>query len=264
MRKMLTFGLIAVMLVCAVPPGHAQGITVAEIVEKANLASYYAGDDGLSDVSMTIKDAQGRERVRDFRILRYDLKDGGDQKFYVYFRKPTDVARMVYMVWKHLDRDDDRWLYLPALDLVRRIASSDKRSSFVGSHFVYEDVSGRSIEADTHELLGSTGESYQVRNTPKDKQGLEFAYYDIYVRKDNFLPVKAEYFNPEGKLIRTVEAITVQDIQGIPTVTQSKAVDVERGGETLMEFTNVQYDIGLKEDIFAERYLRRPPTEWVK
>ena len=264
MKNILVLGLIAVFFAGSAPRSCAQDITVDEIVKKANLASYYAGSDGLSDVSMTIKDSQGRERIREFRILRYDLEDGGEQKFYVYFRKPADVARMVYMVWKHLDRDDDRWLYLPALDLVRRIASSDKRSSFVGSHFVYEDVSGRSIEADAHELLDSSGEYYKVRNTPKETQGVEFAYYDIYIRKDNFLPVKAEYFKGDGKVTRTIEALSVQDIQGIPTVTQSKAVDVERGGETLMEFQNVQYDVGLKEDIFAERYLRRPPTEWVK
>jgi len=57
-------------------------------------------------------------------ILRRDVADGGDQKFYVYFLEPADVRKMVYMVWKHTDRDDDRWLYLPALDLVKRIAAS--------------------------------------------------------------------------------------------------------------------------------------------
>ncbi len=264
MRRSLSFVVMLLVLFSGGARGHAQPLTVDDIVQKANQASYYAGKDGLSDVVMTIKDAQGRERVREFRIMRYDVGDGGEQKFYVYFRKPTDVARMVYMVWKKVDRDDDRWLYLPALDLVRRIAASDKRSSFVGSHFVYEDVSGRSINADTHELLETTDEFYKLRNTPKETQGLEFAYYDLYVRKDNFLPAKAEYYNGDGKVIRTIEALDIKDIQGYPTVMRSKAVDVERGGETLMEFKDVQYDAGLTEDIFAERYLRRPPTKWVK
>ena len=80
---------------------YAQGLTVEEIVGKANLAAYYAGTDGLADVKMTITDAQGRERVREFRILRFNKEKGGEQKFYVYFHKPADVAEMVYMVWKY-------------------------------------------------------------------------------------------------------------------------------------------------------------------
>ena len=265
MRRILI--LSAVFLV-STPAGHAwaqaSALTVDEIVAKANLASYYAGDDGLSDVAMTITDSQGRQRVREFRILRKDITDGGEQRFYVYFQKPADVAKMVYMVWKQLDREDDRWLYLPALDLVRRIAASDKRSSFVGSHFVYEDVSGRSPDADVHELVDDSGEFYKLKNTPKDPAGLEFAYYTVQIRKDNFLPVRAVYYDAQGREIRSIEALRIEDIGGYPTVVSSKAVDLARGGETTMSFSDVRYDAGLGEDIFAERYLRRPPVQWVK
>ena len=262
-RRVLILGAVMGVLLMT-GRGWAQGLTADAIVAKANLASYYAGDDGLSDVAMTITDSQGRQRIREFRILRKDITDGGEQKFYVYFEKPADVAKMVYMVWKHLDRDDDRWLYLPALDLVRRIAASDKRSSFVGSHFVYEDVSGRNPEADTHELVSEDGDFYVLKNTPKDSQGVDFAYYTVQIRKDNFLPVKAEYYDDQEKLIRSIEALKVEDVQGYPTVVSSKAVDLLRGGETTMSFNNVRYDVGIGEDVFAERYLRRPPVQWVK
>ncbi len=235
-----------------------------EIVEKANLVAYYAGKDGKADVHMVITDSQGRQRIRDFRILHYDVKDGGEQKFYVYFRKPSDVGRMVYMVWKHIGRDDDRWLYLPALDLVRRIAATDKRSSFVGSHFVYEDVSGRSVKDDVHELVSDDGNMYKIKNTPKDPDLVEFSYYYVWIDKKNFMPMKAEYYNDQNKLIRTIEALEVKDIQGYPTVTKSKATDLQRGGNTLLEFSNIQYNIGLTDNIFAERYLRRPPVQWIK
>lgn len=154
-----------------------------DIVRKTNLAVYYAGEDGRAFVKMKIIDKQGRQRIREFVILRKDFEEGGDQKFYIYFYKPEDVRDMVYMVWKHKDRDDDRWLYLPALDLVRRVATSDKRSSFVGSHFVYEDVSGRGINDDVHQLVGQDGDFYKIKNIPKDSQGVEFSYYYIYMGK---------------------------------------------------------------------------------
>jgi hypothetical protein len=146
----------------------AETPNVEEIVNKANLAAYYAGNDGRATVTMTITDNQGRERNREFVILRKDKEDGGEQFFFVYFKRPSDVRKMVFMVHKHVDRDDDRWLYLPALDLVKRIAASDKRTSFVGSNFLYEDVSGRRVNEDTHELIDSTEQVFLIRNTPKD------------------------------------------------------------------------------------------------
>ncbi|MFH2138002.1 MAG: outer membrane lipoprotein-sorting protein [Candidatus Omnitrophota bacterium] len=235
--------------------------SVDEIITKANNTAYYAGNDGKAKITMTITDNQGRVRKRVFKILRMDIADGQEQKYYVYFSQPADVQDMVYMVWKYLDKDDDRWMYLPALDLVRRIAASDKRSSFVGSNFVYEDISGRSLALDNHELVSAEGDRYKIKNTPKDASEVEFSYYDVYIRKDNFMPVKAEYYDKQGKLSRIVEALEVKDINGHPTVTKSKTTDLVTNGNTVIEFGEVAYDLGLENDIFTERYLRKPPRK---
>ncbi|RJP57823.1 MAG: outer membrane lipoprotein-sorting protein [Candidatus Auribacter fodinae] len=257
--------LTAVSLLTGITCLQAQEtMTVDEIVTKANHTAYYGGDDGKARVHMVITDKLGRTRERDFTILRKDLQDGGEQKFYVYFNDPSDVRKMVYMVWKHIGSDDDRWLYLPALDLVRRVAASDRRSSFVGSHFVYEDVSGRSIEEDTHTLEETTDEFFKIKNVPKDPSIVEFSYYYIWIDKENFMPVKAEYYNKQDTLYRKVEALQVEDIQGIPTVTKSQVTDIEAGGNTVSTFSEVQYNVGIDESIFTERYLRRPPREWIR
>ncbi len=250
------------IIVCClfVPYAGAQELSVEEIVDSANKVAYYEGDNGRAEVNMTITDKQGRVRSRRFVILRMDIQDGGEQKYYVYFREPADLRDMVYMVWKRLDRDDDRWLYLPALDLVRRIAASDKRSSFVGSDFVYEDVSGRSVDLDTHELLDSEDEKfYKIKNTPKEEIGVDFKYYYVWIDKSNFMPVKAEYYNDRDELYRRVQSLTVEDIDGHPTTTESKASNLAAGSNSVLEFKNVEYDLEMSGDIFTERYLRRPP-----
>lgn len=234
---------------------------VAEIVEKANLAAYYAGDDGKARVSMTITDTQGRQRTRQFVILRKDVQDGGEQKFFVYFNKPADVRKMVFMVHKNTSRDDDRWLYLPALDLVKRIAASDKRTSFVGSHFFYEDVSGRALSEDQHKLVDETDAAYVIESTPKDPASVEFASYRVWIDKQSMLPQKAEYTNAAGKIYRRVTAESIETIGNIPTVVKSRVENVLDGGETVSEFSDIQYDIGLADKIFTERYLRRAPRE---
>ena len=251
----------------------AKDLTVQEIVEKTERVAYYQGKDGRAKVSMLITDSQGRKRQRQFTILRWDQpppsQEGGDQhrgdqKYYVHFHRPADVNKMVFMVWKHMDRDDDRWLYLPALDLVKRIASKEKRTSFVGSHFFYEDVSGRNINADVHELVDTTENYYVLKNTPREPEAAEFGYFTMWIHRSTFLPVKIEYYNDRGEKYREYEALKVETVQGFPTVTQSRMKDIRIGGETLLQYRDVQYDIGLPEDIFTERYLRRAPTQQLR
>jgi hypothetical protein len=274
MKLLPVFAVIFVLstaLFAANKPNVPEKITDVEtIVNNANLVAYYQGKDGRVNVKMTITDKKGQSRLREFNILRTDVKDGGDQKYYVYFLKPADVRKMVFMVHKHVDieKDDDRWLYLPALDLVRRIAASDKRTSFVGSDFLYEDVSGRNLAEDTHELIKTTDKYYVVKNVPKKPDTVEFSYFDVSIDQKTFVPMKMEFYDKNNKLYRIIESLKVETIEvkegekvrKFPTVVKSAVSDLNTGSKTEMEFTNIQYNINLK-DIFTERYLRRPPRE---
>jgi len=258
MKKLL----ILTAIFCSLLSGlsWAEDLSADAIVEKANEASYYAGQDGRAEVSMTITDSSGLERKREFTILRLNT-EGKNQKFYTYFKAPADVYKMAYLVWKNVGQDDDRWLWLPALNLKKRIAPGDKRTSFVGSDFFYEDVSGRGTHEDTHELVETTPTQYVIKNVPKDPQSVEFSSYQVWIDKDTFLPRKADYYDANGKLYRQVEALTVETVQGFPTVTVSVAKDLKSGSQTRNEFSKVEYNIGLQDNIFTERFLRRPPRE---
>ena len=254
--------------------GAAPVPSVDEIVAKTNYVAYYQGKDGQAKVKMTITDSQGRVRERQFTILRWDAPapDGtndkddycGDQKLYVYFDRPADVKKMVFMVWKHTDKDDDRWLYLPALDLVKRIAATDKRTSFVGSDFFYEDVSGRSINEDVHELEQTTDNYYVLKNTPKDPDSVEFSYFKMWVHRATFIPVKTEFYDKKGEKYRVYEALKVDNIQGYPTVTKASMKNLRTGGQTVLEYSDVVYNPGIPENIFSERYLRRAPAKYIR
>ena len=260
----LWFVVVAAALANPGAPASAQDLTdVDEIVERANLAAYYAGADGRSGVRMTVTDAQGRSRTRQFSILRRDVEDGGDQDYVVLFSRPADLRGTVFLVKKHVDSDDDRWLYLPSLDLVRRIAAGDKRTSFVGSHFVYEDVSGRGLSEDRHELVETTATHYVVRNTPIDLGGVEFAHWTVWIEKSTLIPTRMDYVDAEGEVYRRMEALEVEVIGGNPTVTRMKVSDLRSGGDTVSEFTDVEYDVGIPEDVFTERTLRNPPRRWL-
>lgn len=249
--------------VCLMAAAHSFAeMSADDIVTRANQAAYYAGKDGRADVTMKIVDKSGSERTREFTLLRMNTEDG-NQKFYVFFKKPADLYKQVFLVWKEVGegQEDKRWMWLPALNLKREIAPGDKRTSFVGSDFVYEDVSGRNLNEDIHELIGTNDTQYVIKNTPKKPDSVEFSYYTVRIDKETFLPRKAEYFDRNGKLYRIVEGTKVETIQGFPTVTESVVKDLNTGGSTVNSFSGIQYDIGLEENIFTERFLRRPPRE---
>lgn len=234
------------------------------IMQKANLAAFYQGEDGRAEARMKIVDSAGREQMRQFTILRKDEQDGGDQKFYVIFSRPSEVNKTAFLVNKHVNGDDDRWLYLPGLDLVKRIAAGDKRTSFVGSHFFYEDISGRNLNEDTFELLKDDPDHYQIKAIPKNKDSVEFDYYRVTIDKKTFLPILAEYFDKKGALYRKAEVLKVENIDGIATGTALKMTDLNDGGYTLTQMRFIEYNKALPDTLFSERSLRTPPVNWLK
>ncbi len=257
--------LLTILIAALASPLAAETLTDAdEITERANLASYYAGADGRSEVRMIITDGQGREQRRQFTVLRRNVEVLADQQFLVVFSQPSDVRGTVFLVDKHVDRDDDRWLYLPGLDLVKRISAGDKRTSFVGAHYFYEDVSGRPHTEDTHELIETTDEYYVVRHVPKDPQSVEFVSYTTWIDRETLLPMKIEYTNAAGDIYRRVEVAKVETIGGHPTVALSRVSDLLTGGRTDMQFRFIKYDVGIPESVFTERSLRAPPRDWLK
>jgi outer membrane lipoprotein-sorting protein len=245
------------------PPDEGSSLAVEEVVRRANHAAYYAGGDGRSRVAMTIKDKAGRARERRFTILRRNVAEGGDQRFFVHFDHPADVRRMTYLVWKRVDGDDDRWLYLPALDLVKRIAASDKRTSFVGSHFLYEDVSGRSLEADEHRIESVTPSQYVLLCRPRKPDQVEFSEYRLWIDRATFLPVSALYVDKQGRPQRRVEALEVKEVEGIPTVIRSRVTDLASGGSTETTFSDIRYGLGIPDSVFTDRFLRAAPRAWL-
>ncbi len=267
------------------PPAPAKALTADEIVERANRVAYYQGADGRADVTMTIVDAKGNQRVREMTILRRDVPEPdaaagedaattkpsdahcGDQTLYVYFHRPPDVNKTTFLVHKHVDAktDDDRWLYTPALDHVTRIAGKDKRNPFMGTHFVYEDVSGRSPDLDEHVLLKETGNYYVIKHTPAEGDPAEFSSYVTYIHKKTFIVVLTHYTNAKGEKYRTYKAQRFQTIDGYPTITQSRMTDLKTGAYTEATYRNVKYNVGLPEELFTDRYLRRrPPAKYME
>jgi outer membrane lipoprotein-sorting protein len=257
--------MIALTSILAV--GVAQAQDAEEIMQKSHLAYYYAANDGLAEVNMTMVDKKGKERNRVFTMLRLDVEEGGNQKYYTYFKKPSDVSRLSFMVHKTADGNDKRWIYVPAVDLVKPISADDKNSSFVGSDFTYEDVSGRHWMEDTHTLKGEEELDgvavYVIESIPKEKYK-GFARKVSYIAKDSFLPLKEDYYDKKDELVRVFRAEQIEEIDGYLTVTVRSIENLNKKSRTTVQFASIQYDLGVTDDIFTERYLKNPPRQFVK
>ncbi len=264
MRKYILIVFI-VLLLC---PGLSFGITAREIMAKSQEAFLYPGKDMKIRVEMRLISSSGKVRLRELTMLRKNFgPPGGQQKYFIYFHRPADVKGMTFMVYKYPQRDDDRWLFIPALNMVRRIAARDKTSSFVGSDFTYEDVSGRDIDDDRHDLVKEESvdgrDCFVVKSIPK-KQDVNYSYKLSWIDKESFLPLKEEYYDLSGNLYRVFTAEEIKDIQGIPTVTKRRMRNVQSGHQTEVVFKEVSYDIGLTDRLFTERFLKMPPRRWIK
>ncbi|MCI0698103.1 outer membrane lipoprotein-sorting protein [candidate division KSB1 bacterium] len=241
--------------------------TAEEVMKQSQAASLYAGKDFKARVTMTLIGKGGQKRVREMTMLRKTYGEvGGSQKYFIYFFQPADVRDMTFMVDKFPAKDDDRWLFVPAISMVRRIAAQDKSSSFVGSDFTYEDVSGRDLEDDTHtivkeEKLGAS-DCYVVKSAPKAAD-VDYSYKMSWIDKVHFLPVKEEYYDKKGELYRVFTADEITEVKGFPTITKRTMKNLQSGHTTEVIFTKVDYNLGIDDNLFSERFLRQPPKKWI-
>jgi len=238
----------------------------AKLVADSLQAFYHAGKDMRAQVTMRLINAQGKERKRVMTMLRMDTGERGGQRYYIHFQNPSDIRGTTFMVWKHLEREDDRWIFIPAIKLVRRIAADDKRSSFVGSDFTYEDVSGRVADDETHTLLRTeeiAGRvTYVIESEPKERA--DYKHRKSWIDQSHGLPLREEFFDARGEKVRVFVADQIELVEQHWTITGRTMKNLQTGHRTQARFDEIKYDIGLTEEMFTERYLRNPPRKWIR
>jgi hypothetical protein len=227
------------------------------------LATYYqAGKDFQAKVVMRLINAQGSQRERAMNLWRTNVGTAGDQRYLITFDSPADVRGMGFLVWKYAKKEDDRWLYFPAPRAVKRVAADDKRSSFVGSDFTYEDISGRDLEEEQHRLISQETAmdrpTYVVQSKPTSP--VAYAKRLSWIDRERWVPLREEYYDAEDKLQRVFTADKVENVGGHWTVTARTMKNAPTGHRTEVVIKSMRYDAGLAEGMFAEQSLRNPPS----
>ncbi len=194
------------------------------------------GRDSRSEMRMKLYDRHGRVRERALTILslrgRGASGAGPDapagDRLLIRFTYPNDIRGTGFLVWEPPDSktEDERFLYLPSLGRVRRIAGAEAQESFVGSDFTYEDIGGRELEDYTYAFAGSEQQPRGRRHlaarrlrrgrleSRRKDASAEFPRVISLVLKDSFLVVGADVYNRrnEKQKVYTVRSIKRQVI----------------------------------------------------
>lgn len=246
--------LAGLVMFFATIPASAQ-LTGQQIMEK--VYNKPSGDDMQGELVMTLVNSRGEQRVRNLKQFIRD--DGKVEKKIMFFQSPADVRNTSFMNWSYDDgRDDDQWIYLPALKRTKRISSDSKGDYFMGSDFTYDDLGDRHPSEDNHKLLREEtingNVCYVVESVPK-ASGYMYSKTINWVMKDSFLGLKREFYDPKGNLLKTLTIQKFDEISGIWTILETEMHNVQKKHKTLMRFTNVQYNKGLNDSQFTERVM---------
>jgi hypothetical protein len=215
---------------------------------------------------MRLFDRQGRVRERAMTLLTLRGVKGAGDRTLVRFSYPNDIRNTAFLVWEHDDSDDERFLYLPALGRVRRIAGEEKQESFVGSDLSYEDVGGRDVADYTYAFAnenaswtapdGTTHAAWSLESRAKDPRAAYPRSVSL-VLKDRFIVVHADTFNARNERAKVFDVKKLERVDTIWTVLELVVTNERDKTRTELSTTSVRYNTGLTEADFARRELER-------
>lgn len=254
-------------------PGPLTAETVARRVQDRD-----TGRDSRQTLRMKLTDRRGRvrERVLEVTSLRGKGAPGASasapdgDRLLIRFTYPNDIRGTSFLVWEHPDGDDERFLYLPSLGRVRRIAGSETQDSFVGSDFTYEDIGGREFDEYTYAFAGPDGANaawtppaggparpaWRLESRRRDTSA-QFPRVSSLVLKDSFVVVRADIYNRRDERQKVYSVRRLEQAKGIWTVMDSEMANVLEKTRTELAVEKVDYNVGLKESDFSRRELER-------
>jgi outer membrane lipoprotein-sorting protein len=214
-----------------------------------------SGDDVQGELKMILRNKQGHERVR--QLKQFIKVEAQTEKKIMFFLSPADVKGTSFMSWSYVDgRDDDQWIYLPALKRTKRISSDSKADYFMGSDFTYDDLGDRHPSEDHHLLLREETVDkhacYVVESKPKEADYM-YSKTITWVMKDNFLGLKRDFYDEKGNLLKTLTITKFEKINGFWTILETEMHNVQKSHTTKMIFSDVKINQGVPESKFTER-----------
>jgi len=240
-------------------------LTAEQIADKSFKSTKLAGSEAVS--TMTIIDSKGRERVRKIAQVTKLYDNGETEKKLVRFLSPADVKGTSLLTFDYEIKYDDMWLFMPALRKTRRIVSSEKSKSFMGSEFSYADMTPPTLEDFTFRILNETRvlgiDCWEIEIIPNDEDIADengFSKKIIYVTKPYFVTRKSIYYDLDGSLLKE---LIVNEVKEVDTKNhkfrfiQMEMENKQDGRKSALVTEQIQFNPDVKDEYFTTRYLER-------
>ena len=236
-----------------------------EIMEKSREVSRM---DGLEAVStLKIMDASGRERIRQTSMASKLIPGTSTEKRIIRFLSPADVKGTGMLIYDYDDRNDDMWVYMPALRKTRRIVNSEKGKSFMGSEFSNADMSAPRLDDFKYDLLATENVDgmtcWKIEVVPVDEDVVDemgFSRKAVWIAQNDYVMRKAEYFDEDGELVKVMTATDVKLLDQAGSkylATKMEMENRQNGRKSLMVMDKVQFNPAVKDEYFTVDYLEK-------
>ncbi len=235
----------------------AETLTGKEIMTRAD--ERYDGDSSRQITTIQLINNRGTTRVRE--LLSYSKDYGENEKTVMVFRQPADVEGVGYLSYSYdSDKDDDTWLFLPALKRSRRISGSSRNDYFMGTDFTYDDMGDRKVSEDSHTLNGDERldgqDCWIIESIPLDRKDM-YSKRITWIRKDIYMPVRVEYYDRQGEFMKTLIMSEINRIDGIWTAGKMQMENIQKNHTTILEFSEIQYNLAVQDNFFSVATLER-------
>lgn len=252
---------MAASLAVADEQGADQGgeLSADEIIEAALERNTLGFESGRAQVSLLVYDRAGEQRERnlDVRSRRSDERT----RTLMTLTDPADVRGQSFLFIENVDGDDDMWMYVPAFDVTRRVEGSQRRSSFLGSHFTFADLESRDLREASYRRLGDemVGEFpvYVIEARPNNPQNSDYSRVVAYIRQSDNMPMRVRFFNRNGDLDKTLFTERLNTTDDDVTYIEQMTLRSEQGGYTTIRIAALDTSVEIPDSVFDREELGR-------
>lgn len=223
------------------------------------------GKDATSLVTMSLQEKGRAPRVRKMLVYRLERK-AGDVSSLIRFLEPADIEGTGLLTQDKTDGDSNQWVYLPAMERVRRIDSGRKGGRFVNSDYFYEDLRDRKVSQDEHRVTGQetiTGVACDIlESVPTDPENSVYSKRISWIDPATALPMRVDFYgNNDAQPDKRLQLLKKEKIQGYWTVTDSTMTNLKTGHQTRLTVEKMLYDKRLPAKLFSTQTLEDESAE---
>ena len=229
------------------------GLEIATMVDNREVPK-----DIISETTMLLTNRKGKTRTS--TILSKSSNNGSKQ--ILWFLAPLDDKGVAFLKIEHDNKSDEMRMWLPAFKKVRRISSSKKGDSFMGSDLSYEDMTSRSLEENIYKRLEDETldgkDCFVLEVLPNEDIKSTYSKHITWIVKESLIAVQEESYDLGGGLRKKKKFFFVS-ISDYHVINKIFVEDVQKIHTTILTMEDIKVDSGLDHSLFQEKNLKRLP-----